>query len=65
MNDFPPSPAELRQYLDRHGLTSKEVGVLLQVNDRQVRYWMRADSDKNIPFTAWYTLVDLLKDHPP
>lgn len=51
-----PTPAQLRKYALDHNLTSSMIGALLHVRPRTVRYWMRDDDPRTMPYTAWYTL---------
>ena len=65
MKKYPPSPTQLRSYMDKHKLTSNEVGSLLQVSGRMVRYWCREDAEQDIPYTAWFTLRTKVEGEPP
>ena len=65
MKKYPPTPTQLRAYLDKHELTSNEVGSLLSVSGRVVRYWCREDAEQNISYTAWFTLRSKVEGKPP
>lgn len=68
MKTYPPAPtgAEIRDYLERHNLTSREVGQLLQLGDpdaRTVRLWMQGK--RTMPYSQWYTLRTKVEGKPP
>ncbi|MCK5858321.1 hypothetical protein [Abyssibacter sp.] len=57
MNKYPPSSKELREWMDRKGLSSKDVAKALRLSDgRVVRHWTRKDDARQIPYPSWYTL---------
>lgn len=66
MKTYPPTADELRDFMDTHGLTSRDVGRLLRMSDpdaRAVRYWVRGK--RVMPFAAWHTLVVLVEGEQP
>lgn len=57
----PPSPAEIREYLDAHGLSSAAAGHLMGLAGRdanvarQVRRWK--SGERTIPYPRWRELT--------
>ncbi len=46
----------LRNYMDKHRLTSDQVGALCRVNPRNVRHWADRRRRENMPYSVWHTL---------
>ena len=57
MKKYPPTPKELREWMDRKGLSNKDVAKALQLSDgRVVRFWTAKKDARPIPYPSWYTL---------
>jgi len=57
MKKYPPSPEELREWMDRKGLSNKDVAKALRLSDgRVVRFWTSKKDPRPIPYPSWYTL---------
>ena len=57
MKKYPPTPEELRDWMNRKGLSNKEVAKALRLSDgRVVRFWTSKKDPRPIPYPSWYTL---------
>ncbi|MDE0036838.1 MAG: hypothetical protein OXU77_04645 [Gammaproteobacteria bacterium] len=57
MKKYPPTPRELRQWMDSKGLSNKDVAKALRLSDgRVVRFWTSKKDPRPIPYPSWYTL---------
>lgn len=57
MKKYPPTPQELRQWMDSKGLSNKDVAKALRLSDgRVVRFWTSKKDPRPIPYPSWYTL---------
>ena len=57
MKKYPPTPKELREWMDRKGLSNKDVAKALRLSDgRVVRFWTAKKDARAIPYPSWYTL---------
>ena len=57
MKKYPPTPQELRQWMDSKGLSNKDVAKALRLSDgRVVRFWTTKKDPRRIPYPSWYTL---------
>lgn len=57
MKKYPPTPKELREWMDRKGLSNKDVAKALRLSDgRVVRFWTAKKDARPIPYPSWYTL---------
>lgn len=57
MKNYPPTPEELREWMDRKGLSNKDVAKALRLSDgRVVRFWTSKKDPRPIPYPSWYTL---------
>ena len=57
MKKYPPTPEELREWMDRKGLSNKDVAKALRLSDgRVVRFWTSKKDPRPIPYPSWYTL---------
>ena len=54
---YPPTPEEIREWMDRKGLSNKDVAKALHLSDgRVVRFWTSKKDPRPIPYPSWYTL---------
>ena len=54
---YPPTPEELREWMDKKGLSNKAVAKALRLSDgRVVRVWTSKKEPTQIPYPSWYTL---------
>ena len=54
---YPPTPEELREWMDKKGLSNKDVAKALRLSDgRVVRVWTSKKEPTQIPYPSWYTL---------
>ena len=54
---YPPTAKELREWMDRKGLSNKDVAKALRLSDgRVVRFWTAKTEPRQIPYPSWYTL---------
>jgi hypothetical protein len=54
---YPPTPEEIREWMDRKGLSNKDVAKALQLSDgRVVRFWTSKKDPRPMPYPSWYTL---------
>jgi hypothetical protein len=54
-----PNPEELRDFLERHGLSGANAGRLVGVDSRAVRRWTAPPEQpgaRSIPWAAWMLL---------
>ncbi len=57
MKKYPPTPQELREWMDSKGLSNKDVAKALRLSDgRVVRFWTSKKNPRPIPYPSWYTL---------
>lgn len=57
MKKYPPTSEELRQWMNRKGLSNKDVAKALRLSDgRVVRFWTSKKDPRPIPYPSWYTL---------
>ena len=57
MQNYPPTPEELRGWMDQKGLSHKQVAKALRLSDaRAVRFWTSKKDPHPIPYPSWYTL---------
>lgn len=57
MKKYPPTPEELRAWMDKKGLSNKDVAKALRLSDgRVVRFWTSKKEPRQIPYASWYTL---------
>lgn len=57
MKKYPPTSKELREWMDRKGLSNKDVAKALRLSDgRVVRFWTAKKDARPIPYPSWYTL---------
>ena len=57
MKQYPPTAAEIRDWMDRKGLSNNEVADALRLSDgRVVRFWTAKKHSRQIPYPSWYTL---------
>jgi hypothetical protein len=57
MKKYPPTPDEIREWMDRKGLSNKDVAKALHLSDgRVVRFWTSKKDPRPIPYPSWYTL---------
>ena len=57
MNDYPPSAQEIRNWMNRKGLSNQDVADALRLSDgRVVRFWTARKDPRTIPYPSWYTL---------
>ncbi len=57
MKKYPPTAKELREWMDRKGLSNKDVAKALRLSDgRVVRFWTAKKDARTIPYPSWYTL---------
>ena len=57
MKKYPPTPVELREWMDSKGLSNKDVAKALRLSDgRVVRFWTSKKDPRPIPYPSWYTL---------
>ena len=57
MKKYPPTPKELREWMDSKGLSNKDVAKALRLSDgRVVRFWTSKKAPRPIPYPSWYTL---------
>lgn len=57
MRKYPPTPRELREWMDSKGLSNKDVAKALRLSDgRVVRFWTSKKDPRPIPYPSWYTL---------
>jgi hypothetical protein len=57
MKKYPPTPEEIREWMDRKGLSNKDVAKALHLSDgRVVRFWTSKKDPRPIPYPSWYTL---------
>ena len=57
MKKYPPTPEELRAWMDKKGLSNKDVAKALRLSDgRVVRNWTAKKEPRQIPYASWYTL---------
>ena len=57
MKKYPPTPQELREWMDNKGLSNKDVAKALRLSDgRVVRFWTSKKNPRPIPYPSWYTL---------
>ena len=57
MKKYPPTPEELRDWMDCKGLSNKQVAKALRLSDgRVVRFWTAKTDPRPIPYPSWYTL---------
>ena len=57
LKKYPPSAEELREWMDRKGLSNKDVAKALRLSDgRVVRFWTAKSEPRVIPYPSWYTL---------
>ena len=57
MKKYPPTPKELRDWMDQKGLSNKDVAKALRLSDgRVVRFWTAKKDARPIPYPSWYTL---------
>lgn len=57
MKKYPPTAKELREWMDKKGLSNKDVAKALRLSDgRVVRFWTQKESPRQIPYPSWYTL---------
>ena len=57
MKKYPPTPEELREWMDAKGLSNKDVAKALRLSDgRVVRFWTSKKDPRPIPYPSWYTL---------
>ena len=65
MKKYPPSPKDLRDWMDRKGLSNKDVAKALQLSDgRVVRFWTAKKDARPIPYPSWYTLRHKFRKRP-
>jgi len=54
---YPPTAQELREWMDKKGLSNKDVAKALRLSDgRVVRFWTSKKDPRPIPYASWYTL---------
>ncbi len=57
MKKYPPTARELREWMDKKGLSNKDVAKALRLSDgRVVRFWTSKKDPRPIPYASWYTL---------
>ena len=57
MQQYPPTAEEIRVWMDRKGLSNREVAEALHLSDgRVVRFWTARTDPRPIPYPSWYTL---------
>ena len=57
MKNYPPTPEELRAWMDSKHLSSNDVADALHMKSgRTVRTWTATHDAVQIPFPSWYTL---------
>ena len=57
MKKYPPTAKELREWMDKKGLSNKDVAKALRLSDgRVVRFWTSKKDPRPIPYASWYTL---------
>ena len=57
MKKHPPTPKELRDWMDSKGLSNTDVAKALRLSDgSMVRFWTSKKSPRPIPYPSWYTL---------
>ena len=65
MRKYPPTPQELRQWMDSKGLSNKDVAKALRLSDgRVVRFWTSKKDPRTIPYPSWYTLRHKFRNSP-
>jgi hypothetical protein len=56
MKKYPPTSDEIREWMDRKGLSNKDVAKALCLSDgRVVRFWTSKKDPRPIPYPSWYT----------
>ena len=57
MQTYPPSAEQIREWMDRKGLSNQDVAKALGLSDgRVVRFWTARKDPRTIPYPSWYTL---------
>lgn len=65
MKKYPPTPKELRDWMDQKGLSNKDVAKALRLSDgRVVRFWTSKKDARPIPYPSWYTLRHKFRKRP-
>ena len=65
MKKYPPTAKELREWMDRKGLSNKDVAKALRLSDgRVVRFWTAKKDARPIPYPSWYTLRHKFRKRP-
>jgi hypothetical protein len=63
MDDYPPTPEQIRDYIAAWKLTRDQVAELLNCNPRTVSFWK--SGKVTMPYSVWFTLRSKLEGVSP
>ena len=63
MNKHPPTPKQISAYMDKHGLTPRDVYEMVRSSQRTVYNW--TTGEREMPYCSWYTLRSKVEGEPP
>lgn len=53
----PPTVDDIRDFLDRNGLSQGDAAKLVKIDPRTFRWYVSATKPRPIPYAVWFTLT--------